>query len=121
MQQLTNGSDLLVCVALGVDMVSPKYLDISVINISIIGGLCVSYSDSSIRGSFDFRRAVEPQYAPANPNILKTLTIDTGLSKHTLDFSPIDETCPCPTCRDGTSRAMLHHISTHETAAAHGT
>ncbi|KAH9949580.1 tRNA-guanine(15) transglycosylase-like protein [Amylocystis lapponica] len=27
--------------------------------------------------------------------------------------------CPCPTCADGTSRAMLHHIVTLETAGAH--
>jgi len=42
------------------------------------------------------------------------------LSKHSTDLKPIDETCPCPTCRDGTSRAMLHHIVSLETAAAHG-
>jgi tRNA-guanine family transglycosylase len=43
-----------------------------------------------------------------------------GLSKHAKDLRPIDETCPCPTCSDGTSRAILHHTITHETAAAHG-
>ena len=32
----------------------------------------------------------------------------------------MDENCPCPTCMEGTSRAMIHHIITHETAAAHG-
>lgn len=42
------------------------------------------------------------------------------LSKHAKDFQTIDETCPCPTCTSQTSRAMLHHIVTHETAAAHG-
>lgn len=35
------------------------------------------------------------------------------------DFSPIDENCPCPTCSGKTSRAVLHHIITHETSAAH--
>lgn len=44
----------------------------------------------------------------------------SGLSKHASDLSPIDTTCPCPTCSDGVSRAMLHHIVTLETAAAHG-
>ncbi|KAG5638306.1 hypothetical protein H0H81_000724 [Sphagnurus paluster] len=42
-----------------------------------------------------------------------------GLSKHAKDLRPIDDTCPCPTCTDGTSRAILHHTVTHETAAAH--
>lgn len=44
----------------------------------------------------------------------------SGLSRHAVEFIPIDETCPCPTCSDGTSRALLHHMLTHETAAAHG-
>lgn len=42
-----------------------------------------------------------------------------GLSKHATDFGPIDESCPCPTCIDGVSRAVLHHTITLETAAAH--
>lgn len=42
------------------------------------------------------------------------------LRKHAKDFDPIDPTCPCPTCRNSVSRAVLHHTATHETAAAHG-
>ncbi|KAH7874780.1 tRNA-guanine(15) transglycosylase-like protein [Lentinula edodes] len=45
--------------------------------------------------------------------------INLKLGKHAKDFDPIDSTCPCPTCKDGTSRALLHHIVTHETTAAH--
>ncbi|KAH9987946.1 tRNA-guanine transglycosylase [Russula compacta] len=45
--------------------------------------------------------------------------LNLKLGKHAKDFSPIDPTCPCPTCRDGVSRATLHHTATHETAAAH--
>ncbi|TFK44728.1 tRNA-guanine(15) transglycosylase-like protein [Crucibulum laeve] len=45
--------------------------------------------------------------------------LNLKLSKHSKDLRPIDESCPCPTCTDGTSRAILHHNVTHETAAAH--
>ncbi|GLB37445.1 putative catalytic subunit of the queuine tRNA-ribosyltransferase (TGT) that catalyzes the base-exchange of a guanine (G) residue with queuine (Q) at position 34 (anticodon wobble position) in tRNAs with GU(N) anticodons (tRNA-Asp, -Asn, -His and -Tyr), resulting in the hypermodified nucleoside queuosine (7-(((4,5-cis- dihydroxy-2-cyclopenten-1-yl)amino)methyl)-7-deazaguanosine) [Lyophyllum shimeji] len=45
--------------------------------------------------------------------------LNLRLSKHAKDLRPIDDSCPCPTCRDGTSRAVLHHTVTHETAAAH--
>jgi len=45
--------------------------------------------------------------------------VNLKLDKHAKDFSPIDPACPCPTCGDGVSRATLHHIATHETAAAH--
>ncbi|KAL0575742.1 hypothetical protein V5O48_006229 [Marasmius crinis-equi] len=45
--------------------------------------------------------------------------VNLKLSKHAKDLDPIDPTCPCPTCRDGTSRAILHHLITHETAGAH--
>jgi len=45
--------------------------------------------------------------------------LNLKLGKHAKDLNPIGPTCPCPTCRDGVSRAMLHHIATHETAAAH--
>ncbi|EPQ57230.1 Queuine tRNA-ribosyltransferase [Gloeophyllum trabeum ATCC 11539] len=41
------------------------------------------------------------------------------LGKHATEFVPIDENCPCPTCKGGTTRAMLHHIVTLETVAAH--
>lgn len=50
--------------------------------------------------------------------------VDQGtpeLGKHAKDLSPIDTQCPCPTCSDGVSRALLHHIITQETAGAHGT
>ncbi|KAI0259671.1 tRNA-guanine transglycosylase [Gloeopeniophorella convolvens] len=78
--------DLLVCVALGVDMAD-----------------CVFPTRTARFGvalTFD---------GPLN---LK-------LRKHAKDFGPIDATCPCPTCADGVSRAMLHHTVTRETAAAH--
>ena len=42
------------------------------------------------------------------------------LGKYATDFRPIDESCPCPTCREYTSRALLHHNVAQETAAAHG-
>ncbi|TFK54459.1 tRNA-guanine transglycosylase [Heliocybe sulcata] len=41
------------------------------------------------------------------------------LSKYATDLTPIDQNCPCPTCKGGTTRAMLHHIVTLETVAAH--
>jgi len=45
--------------------------------------------------------------------------LNLKLSKYAKDFATLDEDCPCPTCTEGTSRAMIHHIITHETAAAH--
>lgn len=78
--------DLLVCVALGVDMAD-----------------CV----------FPTRTA---RFGVA---LTHKGPINLKLSKHANDFSPIDESCPCPTCTDKTSRAILHHTVTHETAAAH--
>ncbi|THH20426.1 hypothetical protein EW146_g933 [Bondarzewia mesenterica] len=45
--------------------------------------------------------------------------LNLKLRKHAEDFGPIDSTCPCPTCSDGVSRAVLHHTVTRETAAAH--
>ncbi|KAI0282430.1 tRNA-guanine(15) transglycosylase-like protein [Russula brevipes] len=45
--------------------------------------------------------------------------LNLKLGKHAKDFNTIDPTCPCPTCRDGVSRATLYHTVTHETAAAH--
>ncbi|KAK0212647.1 tRNA-guanine(15) transglycosylase-like protein [Desarmillaria ectypa] len=78
--------DLLVCVALGVDMAD-----------------CV----------FPTRTA---RFGVA---LTHTGPLNLKLRKHEADMKPIDESCPCPTCTDGTSRAFLHHIVTHETAAAH--
>jgi len=78
--------DLLVCVALGIDMAD-----------------CV----------FPTRTA---RFGVA---LTHTGPINLRLTKHAKDFDPIDKTCPCPTCRSGTSRAFLNHIITHETAAAH--
>jgi len=45
--------------------------------------------------------------------------LNLKLSKHAKDLGPIDKQCPCPTCTDGVSRAILHHIITQETAGAH--
>ncbi|KAF8658286.1 hypothetical protein AX16_002060 [Volvariella volvacea WC 439] len=78
--------DLLVCVALGVDMAD-----------------CV----------FPTRTA---RFGVA---LTHKGPLNLKLSKHAKDFSPIDENCPCPTCKDGVSRAILHHTVTHETSAAH--
>jgi len=78
--------DLLVCVALGVDMAD-----------------CV----------FPTRTA---RFGVA---LTHNGPLNLKLSKHAKDLHPLDETCPCPTCKDKTTRAMLHHIVTHETAAAH--
>ncbi|KAF8435803.1 tRNA-guanine(15) transglycosylase-like protein [Boletus edulis BED1] len=41
------------------------------------------------------------------------------LRKHAKSMDRIDDNCPCPTCRTGTPRAMLHHMVTIETAGAH--
>ncbi|KAH9485412.1 Queuine tRNA-ribosyltransferase catalytic subunit 1 [Psilocybe cubensis] len=78
--------DLLVCVALGVDMAD-----------------CV----------FPTRTA---RFGVA---LTHNGPLNLKLNKHANDLRTLDETCPCPTCTDKTSRAMLHHIVTHETAAAH--
>ncbi|CAE6503870.1 unnamed protein product [Rhizoctonia solani] len=45
--------------------------------------------------------------------------INLRLNKHASSLVPIDETCPCPTCASGTTRAQLHHLVTYETAGAH--
>lgn len=45
--------------------------------------------------------------------------LNLRLSRHATYFGPIDDTCPCPTCTSGTSRALLHSLITHETVAAH--
>ncbi|KAJ3748771.1 tRNA-guanine(15) transglycosylase-like protein [Lentinula detonsa] len=78
--------DLLVCVALGIDMAD-----------------CV----------FPTRTA---RFGVA---LTHTGPMNLKLGKYAKDFDTIDTMCPCLTCRDGTSRALLHHIVTHETAAAH--
>ncbi|KAF8630668.1 hypothetical protein AX15_002816 [Amanita polypyramis BW_CC] len=78
--------DLLVCVALGVDMAD-----------------CV----------FPTRTA---RFGVA---LTHKGPLNLKLRKHAHDLRPIDESCPCPTCTGGTSRAILHHTMTHETAAAH--
>ncbi|KAJ3803022.1 tRNA-guanine(15) transglycosylase-like protein [Lentinula aff. detonsa] len=78
--------DLLVCVALGIDMAD-----------------CV----------FPTRTA---RFGVA---LTHTGPMNLKLGKYAKDFDTIDSMCPCLTCRDGTSRALLHHIVTHETAAAH--
>jgi len=78
--------DLLVCVALGVDMAD-----------------CVFPTRTA-------RFGVALTFS--GPMNLK-------LGKYATDFKPIDDSCPCPTCRGQTSRAMLHHNVAQETAAAH--
>lgn len=78
--------DLLVCVALGVDMAD-----------------CVFPTRTARFGVALTHRG----------------PLNLRLSKHAKDLQPIDDTCPCPTCSDGTSRAVLHHTVTHETATAH--
>ncbi|KAF5385832.1 hypothetical protein D9615_002244 [Tricholomella constricta] len=78
--------DLLVCVALGVDMAD-----------------CVFPTRTARFGVALTHRG----------------PLNLRLSKHAKDLRPIDAACPCPTCSDGTSRAILHHTVTHETAAAH--
>ncbi|KAI6157818.1 tRNA-guanine(15) transglycosylase-like protein [Pisolithus tinctorius] len=78
--------DLLVCVALGVDMAD-----------------CVFPTRTARFGvALTFK-------GPLN----------LRLRKHAESIEPIDENCPCPTCSSRTSRAMLHHIVTIETAGAH--
>ncbi|KAJ7924849.1 queuine tRNA-ribosyltransferase [Mycena leptocephala] len=77
--------DLLVCVALGIDMAD-----------------CV-FPTRTAR----FGIALTP-HGPLN----------LRLAKYAKDFGPIDVNCPCPTCAEGTSRAMLNHIITRETTAA---
>ncbi|KAF8326671.1 tRNA-guanine transglycosylase [Cantharellus anzutake] len=78
--------DLLVCVALGIDMAD-----------------CVFPTRTARFGvalTFD---------GPLN---LK-------LTRHAKSFIPIDEDCPCPTCRNRVSRAQLHHLASHDTVGAH--
>ncbi|KAF9241608.1 tRNA-guanine(15) transglycosylase-like protein [Melanogaster broomeanus] len=80
-------ADLLVCVALGVDMAD-----------------CVFPTRTARFGvALTFK-------GPLN----------IRLKKHANSMDRIDDNCPCPTCSSGTSRAMLHHIVTIETAGAHG-
>ncbi|KAF7782576.1 hypothetical protein Agabi119p4_1952 [Agaricus bisporus var. burnettii] len=78
--------DLLVCVALGVDMAD-----------------CVFPTRTARFGVALTHRG----------------PLNLRLSKHARDFDPIDKNCPCPTCTGKTSKAILHHTITHETAAAH--
>jgi len=78
--------DLLVCIALGVDMAD-----------------CVFPTRTARFGVALTRKG----------------PLNLKLSKHAKDFATLDENCPCPTCTQGTSRAMIHHAVTHETAAAH--
>jgi len=78
--------DLLVCVALGIDMAD-----------------CVFPTRTARFGvalTFD---------GPLN----------IRLAKHHKDLKPIDPECLCPTCKSGMSRALLHHLITEETVAAH--
>ncbi|KAF8556384.1 tRNA-guanine transglycosylase [Imleria badia] len=78
--------DLLVCVALGIDMAD-----------------CVFPTRTARFGvALTFK-------GPLN----------LRLKKHAKSMERIDDNCPCPTCRTGTPRAMLHHIVTIETAGAH--
>ncbi|KAH7888671.1 tRNA-guanine(15) transglycosylase-like protein, partial [Phlebopus sp. FC_14] len=78
--------DLLVCVALGVDMAD-----------------CVFPTRTARFGvALTFK-------GPLN----------LRLRKHANSMDLIEANCPCPTCASGTSRAMLHHIVTIETAGAH--
>ncbi|KAJ7251463.1 tRNA-guanine(15) transglycosylase-like protein [Mycena haematopus] len=77
--------DLLVCVALGVDMAD-----------------CVFPTRTARFG------IALTTHGPLN----------LRLAKYATDFRPIDPMCPCPTCAEGTSRAMLSHIITRETTAA---
>ncbi|KAK7692737.1 hypothetical protein QCA50_004370 [Cerrena zonata] len=78
--------DLLVCVALGVDMADCVFP-----TRTARFGVALTFN-----GPMNLRSA-----------------------KYASDFKPITEGCPCPTCSDGTTRAMLHHIVALETAAAH--
>ncbi|KAJ7680357.1 tRNA-guanine(15) transglycosylase-like protein [Mycena polygramma] len=77
--------DLLVCVALGIDMAD-----------------CVFPTRTARFG------IALTTHGPLN----------LRLAKYAKDFGPIDANCPCPTCANGTSRAMLNHIIGRETAAA---
>ncbi|KAF9227329.1 tRNA-guanine transglycosylase [Gyrodon lividus] len=97
--------DLLVCIALGVDMVCPT--------------------------NMTSRQTQSPTLAPQADCVFPTRTARFGvaltpkgplnlrLKKHAMSMDRIDDNCPCPTCTSGMSRAMLHHIVTIETAGAH--
>ncbi|KAF8313457.1 Queuine tRNA-ribosyltransferase [Clavulina sp. PMI_390] len=78
--------DLLVCVALGIDMAD-----------------CVFPTRTARFG------------------VALTLNgpLNLRLGRHARSFIPIDDTCPCPTCSTGTTRAQLHHLVSHETVGAH--
>ncbi|KAG8891853.1 hypothetical protein FRB99_003286, partial [Tulasnella sp. 403] len=45
--------------------------------------------------------------------------LNLRLAKHAKSLEPVDEDCPCPTCKSRMSRALLHHLISHETSAAH--
>ncbi|KAG8990164.1 hypothetical protein FRB90_001883 [Tulasnella sp. 427] len=45
--------------------------------------------------------------------------LNLRISKYANAMTPIEKDCPCPTCKEGVSRAILHHLISHETAAAH--
>ena len=91
------------------------------------GGLRLPHANSSIRCRSHIQGSHESKYVVTSINsnsyiiLLNTSPSFSGSAKYATDFIPVEEGCPCPTCSDGTTRAMLHHIVAVETAAAHGT
>ncbi|KAG8985026.1 hypothetical protein FRB93_006127 [Tulasnella sp. JGI-2019a] len=45
--------------------------------------------------------------------------LNLRLKKHAKSMDPIDKDCHCPTCTSGMSRALIHHLISHETTVAH--
>ncbi|GJJ06258.1 hypothetical protein Clacol_000449 [Clathrus columnatus] len=84
--------DLLVCIALGVDMAD-----------------CVFPTRTARFGVALTRKGAV--------NLHSRNALD--LKKYRYDMDVIEEDCPCPTCRVKTSKAFLHHNIGIETAAAH--
>ncbi|EJD52782.1 queuine tRNA-ribosyltransferase [Auricularia subglabra TFB-10046 SS5] len=89
--------DLLVCVALGIDMVHCVFPT----RTARFGVALTMSGPVNLRKSLPFR--------------LREL----GLNKYSRDFGPIEEGCPCPTCTAKQSRAMFYRLIAQETPAAH--
>ncbi|KAI0645617.1 tRNA-guanine transglycosylase [Trametes meyenii] len=97
--------DLLVCVALGVDMADCVFPT----RTARFGVALTPTGPLNLRTTY-FHSAL---------CCMNYICFFTGLSKHASDMRPIEEGCPCPTCSSGVSRAILHHNATLATATAH--
>ena len=126
------GEDLLVCAALGVDMVCQLLL-VSYRGLEREGDLttqadCVFPTRTAVRGNLQrpHHRILHNLSVPfSSQRFGLALTFDGHLNlrlqKYARDFSVIDPDCPCPTCDkgNGVSRSYLHTLAGRETVGAH--